>query len=126
MSLDSELAFLREAKADAQLCGYVAGKVRRMRLARGESQVAFAKRAGIPLRTYKRFESLGLGSMKTFLRALRALGRVDRLFQLFPEAPPKKSTVIERVEMMRRQRFGEQRRRSYPPLHSDELKTHSR
>ena len=66
------------------VCRYLAHEVRRARVRDGESQKEFAERAGIPLRTYKRFELHGRGSLETFIRALRAMGRTHYLYMLFP------------------------------------------
>ena len=70
-----------------EVCRYIASEVRRARLAGGESQRDFAERAGVSLRTYKRFETHGRGHLDTFIRALRTLGRTEYLFMLFPAAP---------------------------------------
>lgn len=66
-----------------------------MRLDLGESQKAFAERTGVPLRTYKRFESHGRAHLDTFVRALRTLGRTEYLFMLFPG--PKPTAVLQRL-----------------------------
>lgn len=60
--------------------------------------MTFAARAGIALRTYKRFESEGQASLETFLRVLTALERTHSLQLLFPAPPPPKPpTLIEKV-----------------------------
>ena len=59
-------------------------KVRRQRREAGLSQAEFASQAGIPLRTYKRFEAHGKANLETFIEVLRALGRTHYLFMLFP------------------------------------------
>lgn len=73
---------------ESEVCRYLAAEVRRIRLATGESQRDFAERAGVPLRTYKRFETHGRAHLDTFIRALRTLGRTEYLFMLFPAASP--------------------------------------
>lgn len=64
---------------------YLAAKVRKMRRDKKLSQEAFAELIGVALRTYKRFESHGNGTLDTFIRALRGIDRVHYLFMLFPQ-----------------------------------------
>jgi transcriptional regulator with XRE-family HTH domain len=78
-----------------EVCRYLASEVRRVRLATGESQRDFAERAGVPLRTYKRFETHGRAHLDTFIRALRTLGRTEYLFMLFPVAQTRKAATLE-------------------------------
>lgn len=75
-----------------------------MRMARKESQEEFAERAGIPLRTYKRFETHGKGRLETFVRVLKTAGRVEYLFMLFPAPEPlagRRATLEERLDELR-------------------------
>lgn len=60
-----------------------------MRHGAGESQKAFADRAHVPLRTYKRFELEGKATLETFLQVLRALNRTQYLQLLFPSEAAK-------------------------------------
>ncbi|WP_414693387.1 helix-turn-helix domain-containing protein [Paraburkholderia madseniana] len=80
------------------MCDYIASRIRRERLARKISQAEFARQAGIPLRTYKRFEAHGNASLETFLRALKALGQTRYLYLLFPQVLPSKPTLQDRIE----------------------------
>jgi transcriptional regulator with XRE-family HTH domain len=85
-----------------EVCRYLASEVRRVRLAGGESQREFAARAGVPLRTYKRFESHGRAHLDTFIRALRTLGRTEYLFMLFPAAStPGPITLEQKLHQVR-------------------------
>lgn len=77
------------------VCRYLAAEVRRMRIEAEESQKVFAERAGVPLRTYKRFEAHGRAHLDTFVRVLRTLGRTEYLFMLFPG--PRPTTVMRRL-----------------------------
>jgi len=89
---------------EEQVCGYLATEIRRCRQELGLSQREFADFAGIPLRTYKRFETHGRGHLETFIRSLRVLGRTEYLFTLFParEQPLKQPTIEERIRQLRR------------------------
>ena len=80
----------------SEVCKYLATKVRKHRLDTKISQVEFAKQAGIPLRTYKRFESHGRANLETFVEVLRALDRTHYLLMLFPV--PVRTTVAPTLE----------------------------
>jgi len=67
----------------AEVCHYLAMKVRRHRQEARLSQAEFAAQAGIALRTYKRFEAHGQANLDTFVAALRAMGRTRYLMLLF-------------------------------------------
>lgn len=83
---------------ERELCKYVASKVRRERTRRRVSQAEFARAAGVPLRTYKRFESDGAASLETFLRILSSMGRIRYLTMLFPQPMPEaRLTLDQRV-----------------------------
>lgn len=85
-----------------EVCRYIASQVRQGRLAARESQRDFAERAGVPLRTYKRFETHGRAHLDTFIRALRTLGRTEYLFMLFPVAPhPRMASLEEKLRESR-------------------------
>jgi hypothetical protein len=84
MDAERELVLLK-AWSEAEVCTYLAAKIRRARRSRKESQEVFAERIGVPLRTYKRFEAHGKGTLETFVRALRGIGRTHYMFMLFPQ-----------------------------------------
>ncbi|WP_440030613.1 helix-turn-helix domain-containing protein [Chromobacterium amazonense] len=65
-----------KAASHEEICGYLASKIRRERTQRKESQEAFAKRAGVALRTFKRLEIDGRGHLDTFVKVLKALDKV--------------------------------------------------
>ena len=71
----------------SEVCHYLAMKVRQQRRDGQLSQAEFAHQAGIPLRTYKRFESGGRANLETFIQVLRVMERTHYLFMLFPATP---------------------------------------
>jgi len=83
MTPEQEVEYLRTASY-LQLSVYVASKIRKGRQLRNESQADFARRAGISLSTYKRFEAHGQGHLETFAKALIALDQSRYLHLLFP------------------------------------------
>jgi transcriptional regulator with XRE-family HTH domain len=89
---ERELSLLR-AWSEAEVCEYLAAKIRRERRSRKESQEVFAERIGVPLRTYKRFEAHGKGTLETFVRALKGIARTHYMFMLFPQAAPKRGSL---------------------------------
>lgn len=95
MTFELESATWREAEVP-EVCSLLAAKIRGARTQTRESQDAFAKRAAISLRTYKRFEKDGSGTLETFIRALRAINRTQYLMSLFPQAlPPQSRAALE-------------------------------
>jgi transcriptional regulator with XRE-family HTH domain len=101
MTPDQERNFLRFC-SDEEACHYLATKVRRVRRAARISQAEFAQQAQVPLRTYKRFETHGRANLETFVQVLRALGRTQYLFMLFPVqvSPNPRETLEERLRRL--------------------------
>lgn len=71
-----------------ELCRLVGERLRahRIRLARTQADVAVS--AGLSLRTYRRLEATGRGSVESLIAVLQATGRVAAVAILFPEAAP--------------------------------------
>ena len=89
---------------DAAVLAEIGSRVERVRLERNITQTEFAREAGISRRTLVRLEQgeERVGAA-TLLRVLRALGLLERLEQLVPDALP---SPIERLRSQgqRRQR----------------------
>lgn len=58
--------------------------VRDRRIAQGLSQLEISERSGVPLRTWKRLEGQGEGSLRHLIQAAIALRCEDNLALLFP------------------------------------------
>lgn len=58
--------------------------VRDRRIAQGLSQLEISERSGVPLRTWKRLEGQGEGSLRHLIQAAIALRCEDNLASLFP------------------------------------------
>lgn len=95
MTPDQERDFLRFCSGE-EACHFLATKVRQFRRAGRVSQQDFARQAQVPLRTYKRFETHGKANLETFIQVLRAMGRTQYLFMLFPM--PVSTTPRESLE----------------------------
>jgi len=106
MSTEQELALLKNC-TPGEACRYIATKIRQIRRAENETQERFSKRAGIPLRTYKRFETHGQASLETFIQVLSAVGRTQYLLLIFPQqrAASAKPTLEERLRLLTPTKF---------------------
>jgi transcriptional regulator with XRE-family HTH domain len=104
MDLIREQEYLRSCSHE-QACAYLGSKVRQWRRTERLSQAELAARAEVPLRTYKRFETHGKANLETFVQVLRALGRTQYLFMLFPMPVPKKPTFEERLKQLTPTKF---------------------
>lgn len=106
MNLEQEREFLQTG-SDLQVCGYLATNIRRIRRQSKESQDVFARKVGVPLRTYKRFEANGKASLETFVQILRAIERTQYLFMLFPQPvlAPAKLPLDERLRQLTPTKF---------------------
>jgi len=58
--------------------------IRDRRIAQGLSQLEISERSGVPLRTWKRLEGEGKGSLRHLIQAAIALRCEDNLALLFP------------------------------------------
>jgi len=67
-----------------QVCIFLASRIRHERLRQGFSQSVMAAQTGIPVRTYKRIELTGTGSITNLISILRTLERIRAIEVLFP------------------------------------------
>jgi len=82
-----------------EICSFLASRIRAERLRLGYSQAGMAEKSGIALRTYKRIELSGTGSIRNLIVILRTLERIMAIKLLFPlsETTPR-PTIFERVQ----------------------------
>ncbi|WP_176079485.1 helix-turn-helix domain-containing protein [Paraburkholderia tropica] len=100
MTPEQQLEFLQSA-TEKDVAKYLAMRVRVERTRNGYSQAGFAEKAGISLRTYKRFELNGVGSIETLTRILIAMEHARGFFTLFPHPrPANQATLVERIDAM--------------------------
>lgn len=106
MNTEQEHALLKNC-TPAEACRYIATKIRQIRQSERQTQERFSKRVGVPLRTYKRFETHGQASLETFIQVLSAVGRTQYLFLIFPQqrAVPAKPTLEERLRLLTPTKF---------------------
>lgn len=98
MTPEQQLDFLQSAN-ERDIGKYLAMRVRGERVRTGFSQSAFAEKAGVALRTYKRFELSGAGSIETLARILMAMGHARGFYTLFPQPKPAAQlTLVERIQ----------------------------
>jgi transcriptional regulator with XRE-family HTH domain len=97
MTPDQQLQYLLSAN-EKGISKYLAGRARGERVKNGYSQAAFAEKAGIALRTYKRFELGGVGSIETLVRIVIAMDHARGFLTLFPMPQPiAQMTLTERI-----------------------------
>ena len=89
-------------KTNKELCEFVASRIRRERKHQGFTQETIALHAGISLRTYKRFELTGKGTISTLIEILRALNRLQALDAMLPGAARQSLSLIERIKILER------------------------
>ena len=75
---------MKKSKITQELEATLGGQVRALRLRENLDQRALAERAGVGLSALKNVESGKGATLKTFIKVLRALGRVDWLETLAP------------------------------------------
>lgn len=79
----------------------MASRIRSERTRQGFSQAVMAEKSGIALRTYKRIELTGAGSIQNLIVILRTLGRIRAVEVLFPPpAANPRPTIVERTQMI--------------------------
>ena len=73
----------------------LADRARTLRLLREWTQMTLARRAGVTVASYRRFETTGKASLELVLKVAHALSRLDEFDQLL-QPPPARS--IEELE----------------------------
>lgn len=91
-------------KSNSQVCSYFGSRIRSERNRLGYSQEDFALLTGISLRTYKRIELTGKGSIENMVNILRATERLRILEFMFSPPVQHKQTLVERVQMISERR----------------------
>lgn len=82
---------VRRALADPQIQAILGDRLRSYREAAGLTQVDLSRRAGLSPLTLQKAEHGGNFTIRTLLRVLRALGRLEQLDTFLP--PPAKSPL---------------------------------
>ena len=85
----------------SELAQEVGRQVREYRIRKGLEQAQVAEIADISERTVRALEQGGGSSLDTLLRVMKALGTLDGLDKLFPQALLKRSTPPRRVSRKR-------------------------
>ncbi len=91
--------------------------IRDRRIAQGLSQLEISERSGVPLRTWKRLEGQGQGSLRHLIKAAIALRCEDNLALLFPSpAAASMDELLARqaAEAMRKRPMRAPRRQARP------------
>ncbi|MEO8195677.1 MAG: helix-turn-helix domain-containing protein [Thermoanaerobaculia bacterium] len=89
--------------SDERILAELGSRLEQLRLQRGITQAVLAREAGIGKRTLERMEDGGGAQIVSLIRVLRALGLLERLDLLAPEALPS-PIALARLQGRRRQR----------------------
>lgn len=89
-------------KSDVEMVGELSERCRSIRLSQNMTQQEAAARAGIPLRTYRRFEQEGQISLERFVAVLRALNRAVDLETLLAPPPIRDLRELDSPQPMRK------------------------
>ncbi len=81
-----------------QISTDLAGRLRRLRLARGWRQATLAERSGVSLGSLRRFETSGRVSLQNLLKLAFALGRLDDFEALFKAPAAASIAELEAAE----------------------------
>jgi len=84
----------------------VAGRVKQLRLHRGWTQRELARRAGITLATYRRFERTGRISLERVMQLAIVLNAVRGVRDLFRLPPAASLDEVERRERLQTRKRG--------------------
>jgi transcriptional regulator with XRE-family HTH domain len=104
---------IENENSDRAVLDELGARLARTRLEQNISQEQLATAAGISKSTVERIETGREVKLTSFVRVLRALGRLELLDRLLPEPLPSPIERI-RIEGKRRQRAAEQRRDEEP------------
>jgi transcriptional regulator with XRE-family HTH domain len=87
-----------DSLSDLGIAREIGDRVRAERIRQSKSQLEFSAAAGIPLRTYQRFERDGSGTIETLVAALRACNRLRALQVALPQPTlPERQTPLSRL-----------------------------
>jgi transcriptional regulator with XRE-family HTH domain len=89
-------------KSDVEMVGELSERCRSIRLSQNMTQQETAERAGIPLRTFRRFEQEGQISLERLVAVLRALNRAGELESLLEPVPVRDLRELESPKPMRK------------------------
>jgi transcriptional regulator with XRE-family HTH domain len=105
---------IENKNSDRAVLDELGTRLARTRLEQNTSQAQLATAAGVSKSTVERIETGREVKLSSFVRVLRALGRLELLDRLLPEPLP---SPIERIRIQgkRRQRAAEPRREEEPP-----------
>lgn len=90
--------------SDADVLGELGRRVERLRLDRNWTQEQLAREAGVSRPTVERMEAGASGSMTSFVRVLRALGRLEALDEVVPLPDVRPMDVLREGAPKRRKR----------------------
>lgn len=84
-----------------EACSFLASRIRSERLRQGYTQSTMSEKSGIALRTYKRIELTGNGSIQNLILILRTLDRIRGVELLLPpNSPTTRPSITDRIQLV--------------------------
>ena len=93
---------------DEAVLAELGAKLAHHRLARGLTQAALARQAGVSKRTLERLEAGGSTQLSNLIRVLRVLGLQDALLGLVPDSGPSPMDLLKLKGKQRRRASSQQ------------------
>jgi transcriptional regulator with XRE-family HTH domain len=91
-----------DSMSNVEITRAIGERIRAERIRQSKSQAEFAALAGIPTRTYQRFERDGSGTTETLVAVLRACQRLRVLQVALPQPTlPERQTPLSRLTLPR-------------------------
>jgi transcriptional regulator with XRE-family HTH domain len=85
-----------------EICLIIGLRLKTERLRKNLTQSEVALLSNTSLRTYKRFENTGQGSIETLVGILKTLGRLNILATVLPQSEiPPLQTVVDKLDQLR-------------------------
>jgi transcriptional regulator with XRE-family HTH domain len=107
---------IRNENTDGAILGELGERLGQARLMRNLTQEDFAMANGLSKRTVERMEAGGSVQLSSLIRALRALGLLENLDQLIPEAGP---SPLAQLKLKKKERHRASFPRGAAPAPSD-------
>ena len=107
VELVENLSTLDKSMAVTDICKEIGQRIRAERIRRELSQLEMAALSNLTLRTYRRLEAEGVGTIRVLVAALRAYDRIKHLAMLLPlpqVAPSRTALAISMKPRVRRRR----------------------
>lgn len=107
-ALTSQASLHQDTMSVTNICRDIGRRIRAERIRRELTQLEMAALANLTIRTYRRLEADGVGTIRVLVAALRAYDRIKHLTMLLPQpdlAPTRTALAISMKPRVRRKRI---------------------